>query len=137
MDKLAKTNGMSLKFQGGINIAIKIPKAKYDATVAFYRDTLQLDVTERDIENPTVSRTHEVKFGPNTVWLDCVDNYTHSEAWLEIQTTDVDEATRYLASKGVHTCDELEEIPEDTHWITDPAGTVFILRNQESKYSLD
>jgi hypothetical protein len=25
----------------------------------------------------------------------------------------------------------------DTHWITDPAGTVFILRNQESKYSLD
>jgi hypothetical protein len=74
--------------------------------------------------------------GPNTVWLDCVDNYTHSEAWLEIQTTDVDEATKFLASKGVNTCDELEEIPQNTHWIMDPAGTVFILRKQDTKYTL-
>ena len=118
---------MDTKFEGGINIAIKIPKNKYEKTVAFYRDTLKLEVVEKPIENPTVSRTHQVKFGNNTVWLDCVDNYTHSEIWLELKTADVDNATEYLKSKGIETCDELEKIPENMHWIMDPAGTVFIL----------
>lgn len=118
---------MKPSFQGGVNIAIKIPKQKYEATVAFYKDTLGLEVTEKPITNPTVSRTHEVKFGGNIVWLDCVDNYTHSETWLELKTNDVPAATEYLASKGTETCDELEEIPKNTHWIMDPAGTVFIL----------
>lgn len=114
-------------FNGGINIAIKIPKQKYEATVAFYRDTLGLEVTEKPINNPTVSSTHEVKFGPNIVWLDCVDNYTHSETWLELKTNDVEAAAAHLAEKGTQTCDELEEIPSNMHWIMDPAGTVFIL----------
>lgn len=118
---------MSTVFEGGINIAIKIPKSKYEQTVAFYRDILKLEVQEKPIENPTVSRTHEVKFGNNVVWLDCVDNYTHSETWLELRTPDVGKATEYLASKGVNTVDEIEEIPKEMHWIMDPAGTVFIL----------
>ena len=118
---------MSVKFSGGINIAIKIPKQKYQLTVSFYRDILKLKVEEKPITNPTVSKTHEVNFGPNTVWLDCVDNYTHSEVWLELKTPDVQDATSYLESKGVQTCDEIEEIPKDMHWIMDPAGTVFIL----------
>jgi hypothetical protein len=118
---------MEINFNGGINIAIKIPKSKYEETVMFYRDILKLQVSEKPIDNPTVSRTHEVKFGNNTVWLDCVDNYTHSEVWLELNTPDVQLATEYLKSKGVNTCDELEKIPEDTHWIMDPAGSVFIL----------
>lgn len=119
-------------FKGGVNIAIKIPKGKYEATVAFYRDTLKLEVTEKPIENPTVSRTHEVKFGNNIVWLDCVDNYSHSETWLEIKTNNINEATKYLKSKGVEPCDELEEIPDNMHWIMDPAGTVFILNEPEN-----
>ena len=118
---------MDTNFIGGVNIAIKIPKNKYDDTVKFYRDILKLDVAERPIKNPTVSRTHEVNFGNNTVWLDCVDNYTHAEVWLELNTPDVNKATEYLRDKGINTCDELEEIPKDTHWIMDPAGTVFIL----------
>jgi hypothetical protein len=118
---------MDINFQGGINIAIKIPKSKYEETVRFYRDILKLSVAEQQIESPTVSRTHEVKFGNNTVWLDCVDNYTHSEVWLELNTPDVRKAAEYLQEKGIDTCDELEEIPEDTHWIMDPAGTVFIV----------
>ena len=122
---------MTAKFEGGINIAIKIPKSKYEETVAFYRDILKLPVAEKTIDNPTVSRTHEVKFGNNIVWLDCVDNYTHSEVWLEIRTDNVNAATEYLKSKGINTCDELEKIPEDLHWIMDPAGTVFILDKQE------
>ncbi len=37
---------METKFEGGINIAIKIPKSKYEQTVAFYRDVLKLEVEE-------------------------------------------------------------------------------------------
>lgn len=99
--------------------------------MAFYRDILKLPVTEKPVESPSVSRTHQVKFGHNTLWLDCVDNYTHSETWLELTTPDVAEATRYLATKNVHPCDELEKIPEDMHWIMDPAGTVFLLCKKE------
>ena len=118
---------MNTTFTGGVNIAIKIPKSKYEETVVFYRDILKLPVEEKPITNPTVSRTHEVKFGANIVWLDCVDNYTHSEVWLDLKTDDVEAATEYLRSKGINTCDELESIPSDMHWIMDPAGTPFIL----------
>ncbi len=123
---------MNTKFEGGINIAIKIPKTKYEETVTFYRDILKLEVLEKPIENPTVSKTHQVKFGNNILWLDCVDNYTHSETWLELKTADVDNATRYLKSKGIDTCDELEKIPDNMHWIMDLAGTVFILNTKET-----
>jgi hypothetical protein len=75
----------------------------------------------------------KAKFGNNIVWLDCVDNYTHSEVWLELNTSDVKNATQYLRSKGINTYDELEKIPEDMHWIMDPAGTVFILSSRGSK----
>lgn len=116
-----------VNFEGGVNIAIKIPKSKYEATIKFYRDILKLAVKEKPINHPTISRTYEVKFGNNNLWLDCVDNYTHSETWLELNTPDVDLATEYLKEKGIETCDEIEEIPKENHWIMDPAGTVFIL----------
>lgn len=122
---------MNTKFQAGINIAIKIPKAKYEETVAFYRDILKLEVVEKPIDNPTVSRTHEVKFGNNIIWLDCVDNYTHSETWLQLTVENIEVATDYLKSNGVETCDELEELPENMHWIQDPAGTVFNLQTRK------
>ncbi len=119
---------MNITFEAGINIAIKIPKSKYEKTVTFYRDILQLNVEEKPIKNPTVSRTHEVKFGHNIIWLDCVDNYTHSETWLQLTVPDVETAAQYLLSNSVETCDELEELPDNMHWITDPAGTVFNLQ---------
>ena len=122
---------MNTKFNGGINIAVKIPKSKYEQTVAFYRDILKLEVKERPITHPTVSKTHEVKFGNNKLWLDCVDNYTHSETWLELNVDNVEEATEYLISNGINTCDEIEQLPENMHWIADPAGTVFILKEKD------
>ncbi len=116
---------MDVKFEAGINIAIKIPKSKYDKTVAFYKDILKLEVEEKPIDNPTVSRTHEVKFGNNIIWLDCVDNYTHAETWLQLTVPNIEEATNYLHTSSVETCDEIEELPKNMHWIQDPAGTVF------------
>ena len=124
---------MDVKFQAGINIAIKVPKSKYDKTVAFYRDILKLEVVEKPIDNPTISRTHEVKFGNNFIWLDCVDNYTHSETWLQLTVPNIEEATDYLQSRDVQTCDEIEELPKNMHWIQDPSGTVFNLQQRETK----
>ena len=124
---------MDNTFEAGINIAIKIPKSKYEKTVAFYRDILKMEVEEKPIDNPTVSRTFKVKFGSNIIWLDCVDNYTHSETWLQLTVPEIESATKYLRSKQVQTCDELEELPENMHWIQDPAGTVFNLQERERK----
>ena len=62
-----------------------------------------------------------------------MDNYTHSETWLQLTVPDVEEATNYLQLNGVETCDELEELPENMHWIQDPAGTVFNLQKRETK----
>ncbi len=121
---------MDIKFEAGINIAIKIPKSKYDQTVAFYKNILKLEVIEKPIDNPTISRTHEVKFGNNVIWLDCVDNYTHSETWLQLTVPDVADATSYLLLNGVETCDEIEKLPKNMHWIQDPAGTVFNLQGR-------
>ncbi len=122
---------MDTKFEAGINIAIKIPKRKYEKTVEFYKDILKLEVEEKSIDNPTVSRTHEVKFGNNIIWLDCVDNYTHSETWLQLTVLDAEEAAKYLRSNGVETCDEIEELPKNMHWIQDPAGTVFNVQERK------
>ena len=117
----------NITFTGGPNIAIKIPRSKYADTVKFYRDVLRLDVEEQPIDSSTVSRTHRVKFGSSIVWLDCVDNYTHSETWLELRTADVPLAADYLRSRGIATVDELEKIPKEMHWVMDPAGTVLLL----------
>lgn len=119
---------MNLKFEGGINIALKIPQRKYDETVAFYRDVVGMQVEEKTIDNPTITRTCKVIFGANILWLDCCPFNSHSETWLEMNTNDVERATEHLATHGIQPCDELERIPKDSHWITDPAGNVFILQ---------
>lgn len=119
------------QFTGGTNIALKIPKHKYEETVRYYKEILGMQVVEEPITNPTVSRTYSVVFGPNTLWLDCVDNYTHSEVWLEINTPDVSGAMDYLAAKGVTAKDEFEKIPASKHWVTDPSGAVMIVSSPE------
>ena len=116
------------KFEGGVNIALKIPQGKYAQTLDFYQNVLGFGLEEVDMKNhPTVSRSHRCQFGSNTLWLDCVPNYTHSEAWLELKVNDMETATAHLKANGIDTCDELEDIPETNHWVMDPAGTVFIL----------
>lgn len=119
------------RFTGGVNIAMKIPKEDYEETVDFYRDVLRLDVKEvAETGTPTVSRTHSVQFGPNTLWLDCVDRYSQKDIWLELRTDNLDAATSRLAAAGIPTCDEIEDLPDMDvagHWIKDPAGTVHLL----------
>lgn len=122
---------MKTTFEAGINIAIKIPKSKYEKTVAFYRDILKWEVEEKPINNPTISRTHKMKFGNNVLWLDCVDNYTQSETWLQLIVPNIEDATHHLLANGIETCDEIEKLPANMHWIQDPSGTVFNLQERE------
>ena len=40
---------MKTAFEGGVNIAPKIPKSKYEVTVRFYREVLKLEVGKEEI----------------------------------------------------------------------------------------
>jgi catechol 2,3-dioxygenase-like lactoylglutathione lyase family enzyme len=110
---------------------MKIPKAQYDATVAFYRDTLGLAVTKEDAsDTPTVEATHKVEFGPITLWLDRDDTYSQTDLWLQVHTDELDTATTRLAETGITPCDELEPfdgVEFRSHWIKNPAGVVHLL----------
>jgi hypothetical protein len=108
-------------FTAGLNIAMKIPRQHYEATVSFYRHTLRFAVEEQESTGAaTVSRTHKVSFGPNTLWLDCVDNYSQPDLWLELHTDDLDVATQALHAVGTPTCDEVEPL---THPAAEATGS--------------
>jgi catechol 2,3-dioxygenase-like lactoylglutathione lyase family enzyme len=117
-------------FDGGTNIAMKLPKADYERTVAFYRDVLGMDITEEHVDG--VAASSSLRFGPVTLWLDRVDNYTRGEVWLELFTGDVPAAMDHLAAHGLAAQDELEPLPEglDAHWITNPAGITHLVRTR-------
>lgn len=126
---------MNLTFRGGHNIAMKLPKAQFDRTVAFYRDVLGMEVTDHGGETIAggVAQSASVQFGPVTLWFDRVDNYAHPDLWLELFTDDVDRATAHLAAHGVGVQDELEPLPSgmDAHWISNPVGVPHIVRNPD------
>lgn len=116
-------------FTGSVNIAMKIPAADYDATVTFYRDVLGLAVTAHDSDQPTVSRVHGVRFGSNMLWLDCIENYSRSDLWLQVRTPDLDAAMATLSGAGIEPCDEVEPLIGDFrgHWIKNPTGIVHLV----------
>ncbi len=109
-------------FAPGSNIALKIPPHLFDATVAFYRDTLGLPVTD-DPGGVTVA------FGGVTLWLDRVDHVSQPEVWLEVTTADTGAAARHLADAGVVRCDEVEPLPDDFDgfWVSGPGGVVHLV----------
>ncbi|TDS11921.1 VOC family protein [Sphingobacterium paludis] len=121
---------MEINFRGGLNMAMKISPANYEQTVTFYRDILLFDVEEIPITHPTVLRSHRLHFGPNTLWLDCVEDVAHPQIWLELHTEDVERAAAYLETNDVKTCDEIEEISPSMHWIKDPSGNVLLVKKQ-------
>lgn len=128
---MSETTEGEAVYAGGVNIAMKIPRAQYEATVAFYRDTLGFELEEADsATTPTISRSCRMRFGPTTLWLDCVDNYARSDVWLELVTPDLAAAKARLAADGVVPCDEVEPIEGAdfrSHWVRNPAGVVHLL----------
>lgn len=108
-----------IQFIGGNNIAIKIPKHKYEETVHFYKEVLRLPYLGfRD-------GSHAFQHGPNTLWLDCMLNYSQQDVWLEVNTEDPEEAARYLREHRVDRRDEVEVYENSRgYWISDPCGTI-------------
>ena len=110
------------KFTGGANIALKIPKFRFEETFKFYRDTLRLPYLGES------RGAHRFQFGPICLWLDLVENYSQTDVWLELYTDDPERAADYLADSGVPIRDELEPLDGLTgHWLSDPAGVIHLI----------
>lgn len=118
-----------MKITGGKNIAIKVPVSKYQETVDFYTRTLGLQASEiHTPDHPTVKKSTKVVFGDNTLWLDATEQVSRTEAWFELQTDNLAETEEHLQRANIAFEDDLEQIPAHMHWIKDPIGNVFILK---------
>ena len=110
-------------FQGGRNIAMKVPPHEYDAVVAFYRHTLGLEEIVK--HRPNVCFV----FGANQLWIDRVSSVSQSELWLEINTEDGEAAQAHLAKSGIARRDEIEPLPEGSNgfWIASPGNIIHLV----------
>lgn len=113
-------------FRGGSNIAIKLPAAAFEPTVAFYRDVLGLPLLDAYLPN------YVFEFGSNYLWLDRCEHVASAEVWLELVAPDTSEAKHHLAALQVERCDEVEALPAgfDGFWIRSPATTVHLILKQ-------
>ena len=112
------------KFQGGANIAMKLPLRAWDQTVAFYRDTVGLPVVSEG--NDTILFQH----GPIRLHPHRVPAQSQTDIWLEFRTDNTDAAKRLFADRR---CDEVEKLPEgfDGFWISSPAGVIHLVAGPE------
>jgi catechol 2,3-dioxygenase-like lactoylglutathione lyase family enzyme len=115
---------MTARFEGGKNIAMKVPAHQHDATVAFYKDTLGLE----EISSPT-GQDIGFKFGPMNLWIDKKNGLSQAELWLEIVTDNTPEAAAALNEGGAIRCDEIEPLGEgfDGFWISSPASVIHLV----------
>lgn len=115
---------MSKSFKPGNNIAMKVPPHEYNATVAFYRDTLGF--TELTPEGETTPR---FDFGGKVLWIDRVETCSQAEIWLEVICDEPFKAEDYLEKQGVVRCDDIEPLPEGFQgfWMKNPANIVHLV----------
>ena len=115
---------MTVRFEGGRNIAMKVPPHQYDATVRFYRDVLGLEQIGGAAGDSTSFR-----FGANRLWIDNVPTMSQAELWLELVTEDTTVAAAALSNAGVIRCDEVERLEDgfDGYWITNPASIIHLV----------
>jgi hypothetical protein len=78
-------------FRPGDNIALKVPSDEFAGTVGFYRDVLGLRVLEEDSGGSVI-----FDFGGKRLWNDPMPQFSQAEIWLEVITSDLDEAARHL-----------------------------------------
>ncbi len=117
------------EFQGGANVAMKLPERLYDETLAFYRDTLGLDVEYQDEDGARIA------FGPIRLYLDRLPLQSQTDIWLELVTPDTKAARAHLDAKGTTVCNEVEALPEgfDGFWIASPSGTIHLVAGDGPK----
>ncbi|WP_116474524.1 VOC family protein [Zobellella maritima] len=118
---------MSLTFEPGKNIAMKIPAHEYENTVRFYRDVLRFKELTGSGDTP------RFEFGDKVLWLDCMPGLSQSEIWLEVITNDIGKASEYLKDKGCHRRDEIEPLPSGlkAFWISSPSNIIHLVATSD------
>lgn len=116
---------MDLAFEPGRNIAMKIPAHEYESTLRFYREVLRF----KEITGEGADDTPRFEFGEKVLWLDCMPGLSQSEIWLEVVTSDIDEASEYLQERGCHRRDEIEPLPSGfkAFWISSPSNIIHLV----------
>jgi catechol 2,3-dioxygenase-like lactoylglutathione lyase family enzyme len=114
-------------FEGGSNIALKLPPHEFDDAVRFYRGVLCL----KQLNSYLPSVVFE--YGANLLWLDRVDTMTQAELWLELRTPDTAAAAEQLDRHGVVRRDSVETLPEgfDGFWISGPGNIIHLVHGEE------
>src|SRR5262245_19716040 len=119
---------MTARFDGGVDIAMKVPPHQFQATLAFYRDTIGL--------KPITDKAPAIGFelGPNKLWIDEAPAMSQAEIWLELFTDDFAAAADHLATAKVVRCDPIEPLPAGFRggWITSPANIVHMVREPDA-----
>lgn len=64
------------KFDGGRNIARKVPSHLWEETIRFYRDAVSLKTIEHP---PTEPQSMCFEFGVNQLWIDRVEGLSQAE----------------------------------------------------------
>ena len=121
---------MNRKFEAGNNIAMKVPPHEFEATVAFYREILELkELTPRE-ENASP----RFDFAGKVLWIDCVEGCSQAEIWLEVISDNPAEAARYLKTAGVARCDAIEPLPGDFNgfWISSPCNIIHLVSGKDA-----
>ncbi len=110
-------------FEGGRNIAMKVPAHEYDTVVRFYRDVL--GVAQIQEKMPDVC----FAFGSNQLWIDRMEGLSQTEIWLEIRTDDSKKAAAHFAGHGIARRDEIEPLPEGSNgfWIASPSNVIHLV----------
>ncbi len=119
---------MNVSFEGGINIAMKVPAHEYEQVMVFYRDVVRLpEITEK-------APATGFKLGPNQLWIDRDDKLTQAEVWLELFTPDHEDAAQHLAMHHTVRCDTVEPLGPDFKgfWIMNPANIVHMVRRADA-----
>ena len=112
-----------MSFRGGTNIAMKIPSGEWSQTVAFYRDSLGLEVLD------SLPESVVFQFGSQRLWIDLCSKLAHAEVWLEVIVDSFDDTAKALSVGGIERCDEVEPLPPGFRgfWIRNPAGLVHLV----------
>ena len=116
------------RFNGGVDIALKLPPHQFDATVTFYRDVIGLkQITDKA---PDIG----FELGPIKLWIAAAPEMSQAEIWLELFTDDFTQAAQYLDKVGVIRCDAIEPLPEGFRggWITSPANIIHMVREPDA-----
>lgn len=114
---------MKPKFEGGRNIAMKVPTHQYEETVRFYRDVLGFEQIEELL--PAIG----FRFGANQLWIDKAPGMSQAELWLEVVTEDTKSAAEHLETIGIARRDEIEDLGPnfDGYWISSPASIIHLV----------